>query len=75
MSEADQDAMEVAEELRKALAVKNREGAEKDAEIARLQKRCALLDSLLGECIRHHYYDDTEVSQTWLVEARKAVTP
>ena len=35
--------MEVAEELRKALAVKNREGAEKDAEIARLQKRCALL--------------------------------
>ena len=36
--------MEVAEELRKALAVKNREGAEKDAEIARLQKRCALLD-------------------------------
>ena len=75
MSEADQDAMEVAEELRKALAVKNREGAEKDAEIARLQKRCGFLDSLLGECIRHHYYDDTEVSQTWLVEARKAVTP
>ena len=75
MSEADEDAMEVVEELRKALAVKNREGAEKDAEIARLHKRCALLDSLLGECIRHHYYDDTEVSQTWLVEARKAVTP
>jgi hypothetical protein len=43
------------EELRKALAVKNLEVAEKDAEIARLQKRCALLDSLLGECIRHHY--------------------
>jgi hypothetical protein len=37
MSEAEQDAMEVAEELRKALAVKNREGAEKDAEIARLK--------------------------------------
>jgi len=59
------------EELRKALAVKNLEVAEKDAEIARLQKRCALLDSLLGECIRHHYYDDAEVSQTWLVEARR----
>jgi hypothetical protein len=43
------------EELRKALVVKNLEVAEKDAEIARLQKRCALLDSLLGECIRHHY--------------------
>ena len=63
--------MEVSEELRKALAVKNLEVAEKDTEIARLQKRCALLDSLLGECID----DDTEVSQTWLVEARKAVTP
>ena len=72
MSEAEQDAIE---ELRKALAVKNREGAEKDAEIARLQKRCALLDSLLGECIWNHYYDDAEVSQTCLVEARKAVTP
>jgi hypothetical protein len=48
---------------------------EKDAEITRLRKRCALLDSLLGECLRHHYYDDTEVSQTWLVEVRKAVTP
>jgi hypothetical protein len=49
--------------------------SEKDAEIARLRERCALLDSLLGECLRHHYYDDVEVSQTWLVEARKAVTP
>ena len=39
--------------------------AEKDAEIARLRERCALLDSFLGECIRHHYYDDTKVSQTW----------
>jgi len=51
------------------------EVAEKGAEFARLQKRCALVDSLLGDCIRHHYYDDTEVSQTWLVEARKAITP
>ena len=72
MSEAEQDAME---ELRKAFAVKNLEVAEKDSEFARLQKRCTLLDSLLGECVQHHYYDDAEVSQTWLVEARKAVTP
>jgi hypothetical protein len=36
LSEAEQDAMEVSEELRKALAVKNLEVAEKDAEIARL---------------------------------------
>jgi hypothetical protein len=49
--------------------------ADKDATIAGLQKRCALLDSLLGECLRHRYYDDAAVSQTWLVEARKAVTP
>jgi predicted RNase H-like HicB family nuclease len=41
LSEAEQNAMEVAEELRKALAVKNREVPEKDAQIARLQKRCA----------------------------------
>jgi hypothetical protein len=27
--------------------------ADKDATIAWLQKRCALLDSLLGECLRH----------------------
>ena len=37
--------------------------------------KAVILDSLLGECLRHHYYDDAEVSQTWLVEARKAVTP
>ena len=49
--------------------------ADKDATIAWLQKRSVLLDSLLGECLRHHYYDDAAVSQTWLVEARKVVTP
>jgi hypothetical protein len=38
-------------------------------------KTLRALDSLLGECLRHHYYDDAAVSQTWLVEARKAVTP
>jgi hypothetical protein len=45
LSEAEQDATEVSKELRKALAVKNMEVTEKDAEIARLQKRCALLDA------------------------------
>jgi hypothetical protein len=49
--------------------------ADKDATIAWLQKRCALLDNLLGECLRRHYYNDAAVSQTWLDEARKAVTP
>ena len=43
-------------------------------ELARLRERVALLDSLLGECLRHHYYDHDQVSQSWLVEARKAVT-
>jgi hypothetical protein len=49
--------------------------ADKDATIAWLQKRCALLDNLLGECLRCHYYNDVAVSQTWLDEARKSVTP
>jgi hypothetical protein len=40
--------------------------AGKDAEIARLRERVALLDGLLGECLRHHYYDDDQVSQSWL---------
>ena len=47
--------------------------AEKDVEIARLRERVALLDSLLGECLRHHYYDEARVSQSWLAEARKAI--
>ena len=49
--------------------------AEKDATIAWLQKRCALLDNLLGEFLRHHDDNDATVSQTWLDEARKAITP
>ena len=49
--------------------------ADKDAMIAWLQKRCALLDNLLGECLRRHYYNDAAVSRTWFDEARKAVTP
>jgi hypothetical protein len=48
--------------------------SEKDEEIARLRKRVALLDSLLSECLRQHYYDDAQVSQTWLAEAQVAVT-
>jgi hypothetical protein len=48
--------------------------AEKDAEITRLRERVALLDGLLGECLRHHYYDDDQVSQSWLAEARQTVT-
>ena len=40
-------------------------------EVARLRERVALLDSLLGECLRHHYYDHDQVSQSWLVKARK----
>jgi hypothetical protein len=46
----------------------------KDTEIARLRQRCALLDSLLGEALRHKYIDDDKVSQTWLKEVREAVT-
>ena len=46
----------------------------KAAEITRLRKRVALLDGLLGECLRHHYYDDAQVPPSWLVEARSAVT-
>jgi hypothetical protein len=39
--------------------------AEKDAEITRLRERVALLDGLLGECLRHHYYDDNACSPSW----------
>jgi hypothetical protein len=48
--------------------------ADKDEEIGRPRERVALLDSLLGECLRHHYYDDARVSLSWLDEARLAVT-
>jgi hypothetical protein len=48
--------------------------ADRDEEIGRLRERVALLDSLLGECLRHHYYDDARVSLSWLEEARLAVT-
>ena len=48
--------------------------SEKDAEIARLRERCALLDSLLGEALRHKYIDESECSPSWLAEARSAVT-
>jgi hypothetical protein len=39
------------------------------------KKRCALLDNLFGEYLKHHRYNDAVVSQTWLDEARKVVTP
>jgi hypothetical protein len=48
--------------------------AEKDVEITRLRERCALLDSLLGEAIRHKYIEESECSPTWLAEAKEAVT-
>jgi len=48
--------------------------SEKDQEVTRLRERCALLDSLLGECLRHRYYDDAQVSHSWLREAQKAVS-
>jgi hypothetical protein len=44
------------------------------AEIARLRERCALLDSLLVEALRHKYIDESECSPRWLAEARSAVT-
>jgi hypothetical protein len=48
--------------------------AEKDAEITRLRERAALLDSFLGEALRHKYIDESECSPRWLVEAKEAVT-
>ena len=32
--------------------------SEKNAEIVRLRERCALLESLLSEGIRHHYFHE-----------------
>lgn len=46
---------------------------EKDVEIARLRTRCALLESLLGEGIRHHYFNEAVCSASWLLEANQAV--
>jgi hypothetical protein len=34
----------------------------------------ARLDSLLGGCLRLHYYDDDQVPEAWLIEANRAVT-
>ena len=49
--------------------------SDKDTEIARLRERGARLDALLGECLRHHYYDDAQVSQSWLADAKRTVWP
>lgn len=48
--------------------------SEKDTEIARLRERGALLDSLLGEALRHKYIDESTCSPAWLAEAKAAVT-
>jgi hypothetical protein len=45
--------------------------SEKDQEVTRLRERCALLDSLLGECLRHRYYDDCLDSRGPLVKAKR----
>jgi hypothetical protein len=47
--------------------------AEKDAEIARLRKRCALLQSLLGEGIRAGYFDPAKCSPSWLLEVNREI--
>jgi hypothetical protein len=61
-----------------AVVVKAKESimteSEKDLEIAWLRERCALLDSLLGEALRHNYIDESACSPTWLLEAMDAVT-
>jgi hypothetical protein len=51
-----------------------RRETEIDAEITRLRERCALLDSLLGEAIRHGYLNERECPPTGLAEAKAAVT-
>jgi hypothetical protein len=48
---------------------------EQAAGLRRLETRCALLDSLLWEALRHKYIDESECSTRWLAEAQKAVTP
>lgn len=47
--------------------------AEKGAALQRLQTRCGLLESLLGEGMRLGYFDQETCSPCWLKEARKAV--
>jgi hypothetical protein len=44
--------------------------------IGAFDEASAVLDpqKISGKCLRRHYYDDDQVSQSWLVEARKAVT-
>jgi hypothetical protein len=44
------------------------------ADIQRLETRCSLLDSLLGEALRHKYVDESSCSPSWLAEAERAVT-
>ena len=46
----------------------------KDRKIAQLRERCALLEQLLGEGIRHGYFDPAKCSASWLLEANAAVS-
>jgi hypothetical protein len=48
--------------------------SEKEEELQRLQTRCALVEQLLSECIRHRYYDENACSPSWLEEAKKATS-
>jgi hypothetical protein len=41
--------------------------------INRLQTRCALLQSLLGEGIRAGYFDPAKCSPSWLLEANREI--
>jgi hypothetical protein len=43
------------------------------AEINRLQTRCALLQSPLGEGIRAGYFDPAKCSPSWLLEANREI--
>ena len=47
---------------------------EKEEELQRLQTRCGLMEQLLSECVRHHYYDENACSPSWLEEAKKATS-
>jgi hypothetical protein len=39
------------------------------AEYRKLKYRCARAEQLLGECIRHAYYDPDKISPSWLEAA------
>ena len=61
-----------AEEIRKVCAALSAEIEDLKKEIQQLREKKVLFESLLGECIRHHYYDEAACSPSWLEQARKA---